>query len=140
MKNDFDSSLLGVIQTYISNLHYHNSNNIINRSNGSTNWRGNIIWVHKLVIKLSNDFDNSGTHVVYKWIHVSHSFMKHYLNIEVYHTFQIFRIHMHFKLYHNLVFIITLVNMKLFYHLLLKNIFYLFSFGRRNEVVWKREM
>jgi hypothetical protein len=61
--------------------------------------------------------------------------MKHYLNIEVYHTFRNFRTHMHFKLYHNLVFIITLVNMKLCYHLLLKNIFYLFSFGRGKEVV-----
>jgi hypothetical protein len=43
MKNDFDISLLLVIQTYISNLHYHNSNNIIKCSNGSTNWRGNIL-------------------------------------------------------------------------------------------------
>jgi hypothetical protein len=130
MKNDFDRSLLGVDQTYISNLRYHNSNNIIKCSNGSTNLCGNIIWVHKLVIKLSNDFGNSGTYVVYKWIHVSHNFMKHYLNIEVYHTFRNFRIHMHFKLYHNLVFIITLVNMKLCYHFLLKKIFYFFSFGR----------
>jgi hypothetical protein len=58
MKNDFNNSLLGVIQTYISNLHYHNSNNII----------------------------------------------KHYLNIVVYHIFRNFRIHMHYKLYHNLVY------------------------------------
>jgi hypothetical protein len=64
MKNYFDSSLLGVIQTYISNLHYHNSNNTIKCSNGSTNRRGNIIWVHKLVIKLLNDFGNCGTYVV----------------------------------------------------------------------------
>jgi hypothetical protein len=64
MKNDFDSSLLGVIQTYFSNLHYHNSNNIPKCSNGSMNWRGNISWVNKLVIKLSNDFGNNGTYVV----------------------------------------------------------------------------
>jgi hypothetical protein len=50
------------------------------------------------VIKISNDFGNIGTYVVYQWIHVSHSFMKHYLNIEVYHTFRNFGIHMHFKL------------------------------------------
>jgi hypothetical protein len=123
MTNDFNTSLLGVIQTYISNLHYHNSNNIIKCSNGSTNWHGNIIWVHKLVIKLSNDSGNSGTYVVSKWIHVSLSFMKHYLNIEVYHTFRNFWIHMHFKLYHNLMCIITLVNMKLCYHFLLKKHF-----------------
>jgi hypothetical protein len=43
MKNDFDIILLLVIQTYISNLHYYNSNNIIKCSNGSTNWRGNIL-------------------------------------------------------------------------------------------------
>jgi hypothetical protein len=64
MKNDLDSSLLGVIQTYISNLHYHNSNNIIKCSDGSTNWRGNIIWVDKLVIKISNDFGNIGAYIV----------------------------------------------------------------------------
>jgi hypothetical protein len=37
MKNDLDNILLGVIQTYISNLHYHNLNNIIKCSDGSTN-------------------------------------------------------------------------------------------------------
>jgi hypothetical protein len=29
MKNDFDNSLLGVIQTNISNLHYHNSHKML---------------------------------------------------------------------------------------------------------------
>jgi hypothetical protein len=52
MKDDLGSSLLGIIETYISNLHHHNSNNIIKCSNGSKNWRGNIIWVYKLVIKV----------------------------------------------------------------------------------------
>jgi hypothetical protein len=44
-------SLLWIIQTYISNLQYNNSNNNIKWSDGSTNWHDNIIWVHKLVIK-----------------------------------------------------------------------------------------
>jgi hypothetical protein len=64
MKNDLDNILLGVMQTYISNLQYNNSNNNIKWSDGSTNWHGNIIWVHKLVIKISNDSGNSGTYVV----------------------------------------------------------------------------
>jgi hypothetical protein len=56
MKNDFDISLLLVIQTYISNLHYHNSNNIIKCSNGSTNWRDNIL-AYNHVVKKSDDFN-----------------------------------------------------------------------------------
>jgi hypothetical protein len=41
---------------------------------------------------------------------------------------------MNFKLYHNLVFIITLVNMKSCYHFLLKNIFLfvLFRYKKRS--------
>jgi hypothetical protein len=30
----------------------------------------------RLYIKNSNDFDNGGTYIVYKWIHPSYSFLK----------------------------------------------------------------
>jgi hypothetical protein len=42
---------------------------------------------------------------------------------------------MHLKLSYNLMFIITLENMKLHYHLFCKSIFYLFSFSRRKSYI-----
>jgi hypothetical protein len=44
---------------------------------------------------------------------------------------------MHLKLDYNLVFIITLENMKLYYHLLLKNSFYLFPFIQEKKLYKK---
>jgi hypothetical protein len=115
VNNDFGNSLLGIIQTYISNLLCINSNFLVKCFDGSTNWHGNIIWVHKLVIKISNNFNNSGTHVVCKRIHVLHSFMKCYLNIQVHHTFLKFRIHIHFKIDRKAVLSSLLQNMKIHY-------------------------
>jgi hypothetical protein len=115
VNNDFRNSLFGIIQTYISNLQCNNSNYIVKCSDGSMNWRVNIIWVHKLVIKISNDFNNSGTHVVCKRIHVLHSFMKCYLNIQVHHTFLKFRSHIHFKLDSKVVLSSLLQNTKVHY-------------------------
>jgi hypothetical protein len=37
VNNDFGNSLLGIIQTYISNLQCNNSNYIVKCSDGSTN-------------------------------------------------------------------------------------------------------
>jgi hypothetical protein len=115
VNNDFRNSLFAIIQTYISNLQCNNSNYIVKCSDGSTNWRVNIIWVHKLVIKISNDFNNCGTHVVCKRIHVLHSFMKCYLNIQVHHTFLKFRSHIHFKLDSKVVLSSLLQNTKVHY-------------------------
>jgi hypothetical protein len=113
VNNEFSNSLIGIIQTYISNLQCSSSNYIVKCFDGSTNWRGNIIWVHKLVIKISNDFNNGGTHVVCKLIHVLHTFMKCYLNIQVHHTFLKFRIHTQLKLYPKVVLSSFLQNTKL---------------------------
>jgi hypothetical protein len=115
VNNDFRNSLFGIIQTYISNLQCNNSNYIVKCSDGSMNWRVNIIWVHKLVIKISNDFNSSGKHVVCKRIHVLHSFMKCYLNIQVHHTFLKFRSHIHFKLDCKVVLSSLLQNTKVHY-------------------------
>ena len=105
-------SLIGIIQTYISNLWHNNSNNILIWSKISTNWCGNIIWVPKLLIKISNGFDKGRIYIVYKCSHLSHSSIQCYLNVEVFHTLQYVRPHMHFKFEHNLVFTLILRDMK----------------------------
>ena len=44
-------SLSGIIQTHFSKLPHNNYNNILIWSKNSTNWYGNIFWIHNLSIK-----------------------------------------------------------------------------------------
>jgi len=96
------ASLIGIIQTYISNLWYSNLNNILIWSKQSINWCGDLIWVPKHYIKISNGYDKGRIYIVYKCLHLSHSSIQCYLNIEVFHTYQHVRTHMHVKFEHQI--------------------------------------
>jgi len=104
------ASLIGIIQTYISNLWYSNFNNILTWSKYSTNWCGNLIWVSKLYIKISNGYDKGRIYNVYKCLHLSHSSIQCYLNIEVFHTLPHVRTHMHVKFENNIFLSLILQN------------------------------
>ena len=92
---------------------YNNSTNILIWSKHSTNLCGSIIWVPKLVIKVSNDFGNGGTYIVYKWIQSYKFSCNLKVNIELFHTLQNVRTCIHLKIDHNLVLTIILQNLKL---------------------------
>ena len=67
-------SLSGIIQTPFSKLPHNNYNNNLIWSKISTNWYGNIFWVHNLSIKKSNSFSKVGACIVQKRICLAHSF------------------------------------------------------------------
>jgi hypothetical protein len=81
----------------------------------------------KLYIKISNNFDNGGTYIVYKWIHPSYSFLK--LGVELWdlNTSGLFWNGMHLNFGHNLMLTITLANMKLHYHFSFKKLVFYFE-------------
>lgn len=115
------ASLIGIIQTYISNLWYSNLNNILIWSKQSINWCGDLIWVPKHYIKISNGYDKGRIYIVYKCLHLSHSSIQCYLNIEVFHTYQLVRTHMHVKFEHNLVLTLILQNTMLYKVMVVEN-------------------
>ena len=67
-------SLLGIIQTPFSKLPHNNYNNILIWSKNSTNWYGNIFWIHNLATKKSNSFSKVGACIGQKRIRLAHSF------------------------------------------------------------------
>ena len=115
------ASLIGIIQTYISNLWYSNLNNILIWSKQSINWCGDLIWVPKRYIKISNGYNKGRIYIVYKCLHLSHSSIQCYLNTEVFHTYQHVRTHMHVKFEHNLVLTLILQNTMLYKVMVVQN-------------------
>ena len=128
------ASLIGIIQTYISNLWYSNLNNILIWSKQSINWCGDLIWVPKHYIKISNGYDKGRIYIVYKCLHLSHSSIQCYLNIEVFHTLQYVPTNMHVKFEHNLVLTLVLQNTMLYKVMVVQNKYFFYMVFRRNKI------
>jgi len=67
--------LIGTILASIFQLQHINYNNIYIWLENFKNLHDNIIRVHKLVIKISNDFCKVKLYIIHRWIHLSHSFI-----------------------------------------------------------------
>ena len=128
------ASLIGIIQTYISNLWYSNLNNKLIWSKQSINWCGNLIWVPKHYIQISNGYDKRRIYIVYKCLHLSHSSIQYYLNIEIFHTYQHVRTHMHVKFEHNLVLTLILQNTMLYKVMVVQHKGFFYTVFRRNMI------
>ena len=128
------ASLIGIIQTYISNLWYSNLNNISIWSKQSINWCGDLICVPKHYIKISNGYNKGRMYIVYKCLHLSHSSIQYYLNIDVFHTYQHVRTHMHVKFEHNLVLTLTLQNTMFYKVMVVQNKCFFYMLFRSNKI------
>ena len=67
--------LLNITRIAISVTLKKKINNIIKWSKNSKNWYGIIMWVHKLPIKISNNFDKVRQYIVHKGTHLLQSYV-----------------------------------------------------------------